>query len=137
MIVVKLKEFWLKFKEVIAVVSFIVLAASFILSASTAVKKVTKFEETFANLASIAEDLTDPNTWLRQYLLNHNIDSTTAKIWSLYPKGLQVVKGDTLVNVPYLKMDSMPTIGIHAVLKPTGKEKILDTLWDFREVQKK
>ena len=133
----RLKQFWDNSKELIAIASFAILAASFVLSASTAVKKVTKFEETFEKLASIAEDLTDPNTWLRQYLLNHNIDSTTAKIWSLYPKGLQVVKGDTLVNVPYLKMDSMPTIGIHAVLKLTGKEKILDTLWDFREVQKK
>ena len=133
----RLKQFWDNSKELIAIASFAILAASFVLSASTAVKKVTKFEETFEKLASIAEDLTDPNTWLRQYLFNHNIDSTTAKIWSLYTKGLQVIKGDTLVNVPYLKMDSMPTIGIHAVLKPTGKEKILDTLWDFREVQKK
>jgi len=131
-----LLEKWKKYKEIIAIISFVILAASFILAASDTQQKVKTFEQTFEKISQIADDLSDPNTWLRQYLLNHNIDSTTAKIWSVMNKGEIIVNNDTLTNIPYLNPKTMPEIGIQLVRKPDGTTKTLDTLWNFSKKAK-
>jgi len=129
-------EKWKKYKEVIAIISFIILAASFIMAANDTQKKVKSFEQTFERISQIAEDLSDPNTWLRQYLLNHNIDSATAKIWSVMPKGEIIVKNDTLTNIPYLNPQALPDVGIQLIRKPDGTTKMQDTLWNFTKMAK-
>jgi len=129
-------EKWKKYKEAISIGAFVVLAGTFIIAAADTQKKVKTFEETFAKISQIADDLSDPNTWLRQYLLNHNIDSTTAKIWSVLPKGEVIVNGDTLTNIPYLNPNTLPEMGIQLVRKPEGHTKTLDTLWNFTKKAK-
>lgn len=131
-----LLEKWKKYKEIIAIMSFVSLVSGFIITASDTQQKVKKFEETFDKISQIAEDLADPNTWLRQYLLNHNIDSTTAKIWSVMNKGPIIVKSDTLANIPYLNPNTMPDIGIQLIRKPDGTTKVQDTLWNFTKKAK-
>jgi hypothetical protein len=123
---------WNKYKGTVGLVSFLVLSTSFIISAQSTQKKVKSFEQTFEKISRIAEDLSNPNNWLRQYLLNHNVDSLTAKKWSIMTKINDIiVDKDTLTNIPYLDPSALPDIGIQLVRKPGGITKTMDTLWNF------
>ena len=97
-------------------------------------RKVEQFEKTFEQVASIARDLKDPNNWLRQYLINHNIDSTTAKNWCIIPKGAPLkANGDTLTSIPFLDKKYLPEMGLYKMVKGDKTIKILDTLWEFKK----
>jgi len=118
-----------KYKEIVFIFAIVMIAITFYGYRTEA----KDFKETFSNLESIAKDLKDPNNWLRQYLINHNVDSVKAKTWSLYLKGALVDSSGTPISgIPYLEKDVMPELGIYKVIKDNGEEKTMDTLWDFR-----
>lgn len=127
---------WNKYKEIIAIVSFVVLASTFVLNAAETKKKADKFEEAFISLEKIAQRYDDPNNWFRLFLLNHGKDSIQAATWSVIPKGPVIVKNDTLIGIPYLDPKVLPEIGIQMVRKEGGHIKIMDTLWNFTKKKK-
>ena len=107
-------------------------AISYAVWASDTNKKVVKFEQTFDKIAQIAEKLEDPNNWLRQYLLVKGVDSTTAKVWSTYPRGcVKDLKDNCLSDILFLDPSKTPELGIQMVIKDDGTLKVLDTLWNF------
>lgn len=130
-----MKYLFEKWKEVIFIAAVVAAALQFYglkVVAEDAQKKVGQFEQAFQKISQIAESLSDKNTWLRQYLENHGIDSAKAKQWSQYPKG--VIKdsaGNPIPSVPYLDAKDLPEIGIYQFVKSDGKIVVIDTLWNF------
>jgi len=128
-----------RWKEIIFIFSVVAIAFTFNgyrIEAEETATKVKKFEETFDKIAQIADDLKNPNIWLRNYLVNHGVDSVVAKSWSNIPRGPVMTKSDTTVNIPYLEADVLPDIGVQKVRKSNGATKIMDTLWNFSKKAK-
>lgn len=99
--------------------------------ASDAKEKVDKFEETFENIAQIADDLQDPSMWMRNYLINHNIDTAIAKQWSRYTRDpLLDSLGQPMPGLYFLNRKLLPELGVLMVVRDS-EFKVLDTLWDF------
>jgi len=122
-----------KWKEIVFIFMVAGLAFNFYAwqtEAAETAKKVKQFEETFDRIASIAEDLKDPNRWLRDYLINHGIDSATAKTWSLYSKE-PVNNSGIELSIPFLNAKELPEMGVFMLPSDSGY-KVLDTLWDFK-----
>lgn len=129
-------KLWNKYKEIVGIISIVVLSTSFILNAAETKKKADKFEAAFVSLEAIAKRYDDPNNWFRLFLLNHGKDSIQAETWSIIPKGPVMSKNDTVAGVPWLDPKVLPDIGIKLVKKDDGRVKVTDTLWNFTKKAK-
>ena len=143
-----------KWKEILFITAIVAAAWNFYglkTSAQEASQKVIQFEQTFQKIAEIAEDLKDPSSWLRNYLINHGIDSLKAKAWSQFPQGTVLDSlNNPVLNIPFLSKPFLPDLGIFMYIENKGEmiedsiqgifrihlnrdTLILDTLWDFRK----
>lgn len=135
----------MEFKKVAGWATFLVLifgaawsAFQVDAKASKALEKGEKHELVFKNIEQIAGNLSSPILLLRNYLLLHQVDSTTAYTWSTYPQGaVKNKKGENLLNIPFLRKDRLPELGIYVILQQntdsTYSVNIIDTLWNFKE----
>lgn len=102
------------------------------LDAADASKKADKYDDTFKNIEQISKDLQDPNLWLYNYLINHDIDTAAAKTWSVMQKGaIKNSKGKPINGIPFLQNAARPEVGVMAIYI-NDSLKVSDTLWNFR-----
>jgi len=127
----KLMKYYKEAAWIFTVVAIAVSFYSWKASAEEAKKKVVQFEETFQNIAQIAQRLEDPNTWLRNYLLNHGEDSTDVANWVVYARKVPTdTAGNPRNNVIFYDSVVFPETGL-IKMYIAGKETILDTLWRY------
>ena len=127
---------WLqsKWKEITFIATVVLVVWSFMgikADAEQAKQKAEQFEETFTEIKELSKDLKDPTLWLRNWLINHNVDSTVAKRWSFYPKGPERGKdGKPLEGIIYLNSNVLPEVGIRMKYQDSV-EVVIDTIWKF------
>jgi len=130
-----IKKFMEKWKEAVFIFMIVALALNFYSWQAEAQEQKTQnqeFKETFKEIKNIAEALKNPNTWLKQYLINHGIDTSVAKQWSSFQRGPMVNDSGRILNAPYLEKNRLPEIGIYK-MPQNGSTIVLDTLWDFNK----
>lgn len=109
-------------------------------------QKAQKYDET---LSQMVEVLNQPkkDAWLEGYLLNHDVDSSTADTWSRYLKEIPHEDKKIKAGIYFLSPGDLPELGLYCKYKKipdVDKNQnliirdslvILDTLWDFRSAQ--
>jgi len=127
-----MKKKWKQGVFIFAVASVIITyGTNQILNAASEQKSVND------KLTEIVSDLRSPDLWLRNYLVNNDMDSLLAKSYSQYPKGVpRDSNRKPLYGIPHLNKSLLPELGEYRKLirvdSLTNKIKILDTLWNFR-----
>lgn len=133
----KLNDWWLVLGIAVVVAGSTFWLYTLDATASDNKVKVEKHDAILEQVVLVAESLRDPNRWLRDYLQNHDVDTSQARRWSVMPKGAVLdSKNKQLANIPYLEKHGLPEIGV--MLMFTGDStKTLDTLWTFPKPKKK
>ena len=106
-------------------------------SAEKTEKKVQAIEQSFEQIAVIAQGFQSEPTLLYEHLMTyrHQIDADTTQLreWSKWPQGPKLDSlGAPLRGINYLDARVLPDIGIQMVTKMSGQTKVIDTLWVIR-----
>ncbi len=133
-----LEKFKNNWKTATFVATVVVVVSSFLVQTmdmAYAKAKVDSHDLKLDKLTQIAEGLQDPNKWMLDFLINHNIDSTTAKEWAYSKKGPFLdSNGKPKNNLPFISKEKylLPDIGLLMMYR-NDSLTLLDTLCNFKK----